>query len=75
MKRSGIRVNTHTRNLKGSNQAMVGYRRNFVAGGTYFFTVALQDRTSSYLIDYNNLLLQSVQTAKKANPALTKSLL
>ena len=43
---------------------MVGYRRNFVAGGTYFFTVALQNRTSSYLIDYNNLLLQSVQTVK-----------
>ena len=43
---------------------MVGYRRNFVAGGTYFFTVALQDRTSRYLIDYTDLLLQSVQTVK-----------
>jgi len=25
---------------------MVRYRRNFVAGGTYFFTVTLADRTS-----------------------------
>ena len=43
---------------------MVGYRRNFVAGGTYFFTATLQDRTSSYLIDYNILLLKSIQTVK-----------
>ena len=43
---------------------MVGYRRNLVAGGTYFFTAALQDRTSSYLIDYYDLLRQSVQTVK-----------
>ena len=29
---------------------MVRYRRNFVPGGTYFFTVTLADRTSSALV-------------------------
>ena len=43
---------------------MVGYRRNFVPGGTYFFTAALQDRTSTYFIDHIDHLLQSVQTVK-----------
>jgi len=43
---------------------MVGYRRNFVHGGTYFFTAALQDRTSSYLIDYIDPLRQSIQKVK-----------
>jgi len=31
---------------------MVRYRRNFVPGGTYFFTVTLADRTSSTLVDH-----------------------
>lgn len=31
---------------------MVRYRRNFVPGGTYFFTVTLADRSSSALIDH-----------------------
>jgi putative transposase len=43
---------------------MVGYRRNFVHGGTYFFTAALKDRTSTYLIDHIDSLLQSVHTVK-----------
>jgi len=30
---------------------MVQYRRNFVPGGTYFFTVTLADRRSSMLVD------------------------
>jgi hypothetical protein len=30
--------------------ALVRYRRNFVAGGTYFFTATLVDRRSSALI-------------------------
>jgi putative transposase len=30
---------------------VVAYRRNFVLGGTYFFTVILQDRRTSVLID------------------------
>lgn len=31
---------------------MVVYRRNFVAGGTYFFTVTLRDRRARFLVDY-----------------------
>jgi putative transposase len=31
---------------------MVRYRRNFVPGGTYFFTVTLADRRSTMLIDH-----------------------
>ncbi|WP_156863539.1 REP-associated tyrosine transposase [Casimicrobium huifangae] len=30
---------------------MVAYRRNFVAGGTYFFTVTLRDRRSPLLVE------------------------
>jgi putative transposase len=30
---------------------MVRYRRNFIPGGTYFFTVTLADRASSALVD------------------------
>lgn len=31
---------------------MSNYRRDFTEGGTYFFTVVLEDRQSSLLIDY-----------------------
>ncbi len=31
---------------------MVQYRRNYVAGGTYFFTLALHNRQSSLLTDH-----------------------
>jgi putative transposase len=35
---------------------MVCYRRNFVPGGTFFFTVTLDDRRSSALVDHVALL-------------------
>ena len=35
---------------------MVKYRRNFVPGGTFFFTVTLVDRRSTVLIDHVGLL-------------------
>jgi putative transposase len=35
---------------------MVRYRRNFVPGGTFFFTVTLADRRSSVLVDHVGLL-------------------
>src|SRR5258708_995062 len=35
---------------------MVRYRRNFVPGGTYFFTVTLADRRASALVDYISAL-------------------
>lgn len=35
---------------------MVGYRRNRIPGGTYFFTVTLKDRKSKYLVEHIDLL-------------------
>jgi putative transposase len=35
---------------------MVRYRRNYVPGGTFFFTVTLDDRRSSALVDHVELL-------------------
>jgi putative transposase len=35
---------------------MVRYRRNFVPGGMFFFTVTLNDRRSSALVDHVDLL-------------------
>src|SRR5436305_11000379 len=37
--------------IRDYNSAMVGYRRNFVPGGCYFFTLSLADRRSSALVD------------------------
>jgi len=35
---------------------MVMYRRNYVPGGTFFFTVTLADRRSTVLVDRADLL-------------------
>jgi hypothetical protein len=40
----------------GYNPWMVRYRRNFVPGGMFFFTVTLGDRRSSALVDHVALL-------------------
>lgn len=47
---------------------MVNYRRNFVPGGTYFFTVALHDRKSNQLTQSIQLLRQSFRDAIRAKP-------
>ena len=47
---------------------MVLYRRNRVAGGTYFFTVTLRDRKSTLLVDHIGLLREAVKRTKFANP-------
>ena len=47
---------------------MVRYRRNFVAGGTYFFTATLADRTSSALIDHVGALRAAVRATRAAHP-------
>ncbi|MBN8935011.1 MAG: transposase [Rhizobiales bacterium] len=47
---------------------MVRYRRNFVPGGTYFFTVTLADRTSSALVDHVNALRTSFRIARRERP-------
>jgi REP-associated tyrosine transposase len=47
---------------------MVRYRRNFVPGATYFFTVALADRRSSALIDHVTALRAAFRTARHERP-------
>src|SRR5215216_6761903 len=47
---------------------MVRYRRNFVAGGTYFFTVTLADRTSSALVDNLIALRTAFRIAQHERP-------
>ena len=44
------------------------YRRNYVAGGTYFFTVNLQDRKQTLLVDYVEQLRNAVAKVKRQRP-------
>ncbi len=44
------------------------YRRNRVAGGTYFFTVTLADRRSRALVDHINVLRGVVRRVRAAWP-------
>src|SRR5262249_21456347 len=47
---------------------MVRYRRNFVAGGTYFFTVTLADRTSRALTEHITALRHAVRQTRSSQP-------
>ena len=47
---------------------MVRYRRNFLAGGTFFFTVTLADRTSSVLTDHVTALRLAVIATRREHP-------
>jgi putative transposase len=47
---------------------MVRYRRNFVPGGIYFFTVTLADRSASTLVDYVASLRSAFRTTRKERP-------
>ena len=47
---------------------MVRYRRNFVAGGTYFFTATLVDRTSTALVDHVGALRAAFRTTRQGHP-------
>jgi putative transposase len=47
---------------------MVRYRRNFIPGGTYFFTATLDDRTSSALTDHIDRLRASFRVCRKERP-------
>ncbi|MCF7529229.1 REP-associated tyrosine transposase [Neisseria lisongii] len=40
---------------------MPNYRRDFVQGGVYFFTIALQDRTKDFLVRYIDKLRETYQ--------------
>ena len=47
---------------------MVRYRRNFVSGGTYFFTVTLADRRSSILVDHIGALRAAFRAVRRKSP-------
>ncbi len=47
---------------------MVHYRRNRVAGSTYFFTVALRDRSSDVLIRHVDSLREAFRAVRKGRP-------
>ena len=48
--------------------AMVRYRRNFVAGGTFFFTLTLRDRTSRVLVEHIDALREAFRAARDHCP-------
>ena len=52
---------------------MVNYRRNFVPGGTFFFTVTLRNRNISLLTDKVLLLKEAFQSVKKQHPFKIKA--
>ncbi len=47
---------------------MVLYWRNRVAGGTYFFTVTLRDRSSDALVRHIGLLRNAFRTVQAERP-------
>ncbi len=47
---------------------MVRYRRNRLAGGTYFFTVTLADRRSHVLVDEIGALRTAFRTTRRERP-------
>lgn len=47
---------------------MTNYRRNFIPGGSYFFTVAIADRSSRLLVEHIDLLRQAFRTVKHEQP-------
>ena len=47
---------------------MVRYRRNFIPGGTYFFTVTLADRRSEALVDHVGALRSALRIAHRDRP-------
>jgi putative transposase len=47
---------------------MVRYRRNFVPGGTFFFTVTLSDRRSSALVDHVDALRAAFRAGRRERP-------
>src|SRR3979409_231577 len=47
---------------------MVQYQRNFVPGGTFFFTVTLDDRQSSALVDHVALLRAAFRKTRSKWP-------
>jgi len=47
---------------------MVHYRRNLLPGGTFFFTAALANRRSGFLVDHISVLRSVFHTVKQSYP-------
>lgn len=47
---------------------MVAYRRNFIPGGSYFFTVTLLDRSSTLLVDRIDDLREAMRSVRAERP-------
>jgi putative transposase len=47
---------------------MVRHRRNFIAGGTFFFTATLAERTSRALTDHIDALRAAMRTTRDSHP-------
>jgi putative transposase len=47
---------------------MPNYRRNYVSGGSYFFTVNLLERDKSLLVDHIDVLRTAVSTTRHKKP-------
>ncbi|MGZ8436370.1 MAG: transposase, partial [Candidatus Binatia bacterium] len=47
---------------------MTAYRRNFIPGGSFFFTVNLLDRRSNLLTERIDLLRQAFRTVRARHP-------
>lgn len=47
---------------------MTEYRRNFVKGGSYFFTAALADRSQRLLVEHIDSLRQAFRQVKALYP-------
>ena len=47
---------------------MVRYRRNFIAGGTFFITATLADRSSSALVDHVEALRTAMTLTRRRYP-------
>ena len=56
--------NTQTTN----KNPMARYRRNFIAGGTFFFTVKLADPKSRLLVEHIGLLRAAYMDVQKQYP-------
>jgi putative transposase len=53
---------------------MVAYRRNFVPGGTYFFTVTLRDRSSRVLVERIDDLRAAYARVQRDRPFTTDAI-
>ena len=53
---------------------MVAYRRNFVPGGTYFFTVTLRDRSSRLLVERIDDLRAAYARVQRDRPFTTEAI-